>query len=179
MIINCEGFLFSLTLYEDILTTNDFKFIYSRLMKNILIILFSVLIYTNGFSQKKSDNTSYLKGVWIGKVEEESIKFEFSKNPRFLTFSYLSSNNEKFMVNKSDMMINDKGEITIAIKKANVSSEKWKECLFTTGIITISNLSENRMILNLKSVGPICRITDDESLLIEDMNNIELIKEIK
>ncbi|WP_312341435.1 hypothetical protein [Chryseobacterium binzhouense] len=148
-------------------------------MKNILIILFSVLIYTNGFPQKKSHDTFNLIGVWIGKVEEESIKFEFSKNPRFFTFSYINSNNEKFMVNKSDMMISDKGEIIIAIKNATLSSEKWKECIFSTGTITISNLSENRMILKLQSVGPICNITDDESLFIEDIDSLELIKKIK
>jgi len=148
-------------------------------MKNILIILFSVLIYTNGFSQKKSDNTSNLIGVWSGKIEEESVKFEFSKNPRFFTFSHINSNNGKFIVNKSDMMVDDQGKIIINIKKAKISSEKWKERLFSTGTITISNLSENRMVLNLKSVGPICNITEDESLLIEDIDRIELIKQIK
>ena len=148
-------------------------------MKNILIILFSSLIYSNGFPQKKTCNISNLTGVWVGKTEEDSIKFQFFKNSKFFTFSYINSNNEKFVVKKSDMAVNEKGEIVINIKKANISSEKWEECIFSTGVVTISNLSENRMTLNLKSVGPICSITEDESLLIEDIDNIELIKQIK
>ncbi|OCK50453.1 hypothetical protein BA768_04670 [Chryseobacterium sp. CBo1] len=148
-------------------------------MKNILIILFSLLIYNNSFAQKKSDNVSKLQGTWVGKAEEDSIKFEFFKTPKFFTFSYMNSNNEKFIVKKSDIVVNDKREIIINIKKANLSSEKWKKCLFSAGIITISNLSENLITLNLKSVGPICNITEDESLLIEDIDNIQLIKQIK
>ncbi|MGD1318837.1 hypothetical protein [Chryseobacterium sp. 2R14A] len=148
-------------------------------MKNILIILFSLLIYNNGFAQKKSDNVSKLKGTWVGKAEEDSIKFEFFKNPKFFTFSYMNSNNGKFIVKKSDMVVNDKREIIINIKKANLSSEKWEKCLFSAGTITIFNLSENFITLNLKSVGPICNITEDESLLIEDIDNIQLIKQIK
>ncbi|MCJ8154796.1 hypothetical protein MKJ01_13575 [Chryseobacterium sp. SSA4.19] len=148
-------------------------------MKNILIILFFLITYSNSFAQKKSD-FSNLTGIWTGKIDENQVKFEvLENNPKSFTFSFINFQNEKFIIKKSDITTNEKNEIVIKIKEAKFSSERWEKCVFSTGIITISNLSQSRMTLNLKSVGPTCWIMDDVSINMDDMDNTELIKRNK
>jgi hypothetical protein len=147
-------------------------------MKNILIILFFLAICNNSFAQKKLDNISKLSGIWVGKIEKDPIKFEvLENNPNTFTFSFINFQNEKFTVRKSDIITNEKNEIVINIKEANFSLERFKKCVFSTGTITIFNLTENNMTLNLKSVGPTCWIMDDVSMNMGDLNNVILTKE--
>jgi len=147
-------------------------------MKNILILLFFLAICNNSFAQKKLDNISKLSGTWIGKIGEDPIKFQVVEDSQnFFTFSFINFQNEKFTVRKSDMITNEKNEIVINIKKANFSLERFEKCVFSTGTITISNLTENNMTLNLKSVGPTCWIMDDVSMNMGDLNNVILTKE--
>lgn len=149
-------------------------------MKNILIVIFSLLIYNSGFSQKKPNHMSKLNGIWIGKMDETLVKFEFLKNKKSFTFSDINSDKNshmrKFNIEKSEVTINEKNETVIEIKEANISPEFWGDCKFSKGTIVISNLLKNRIILNLKSVGPDCFKSYDESLVIENIENLELTK---
>lgn len=112
------------------------------------------------------------------KIEEHPIKFEVVEDGQnCFTFSFINFQNEKFTVRKSDVITDGKKEIFIKIKDANFSLERFEKCIFSTGTITISNLTENNMTLNLKSVGPTCWIMDDVSMNMEDLNNIILTKE--
>jgi hypothetical protein len=149
-------------------------------MKNILIILFSLTIYTNSFAQKTIDNISKLSGTWIGKVEDDPIRFQITEdNKSSFIFSFINFQNEKFIIKKSDVITNEKNEIVIHIKEANPSSLRFEKCVFSKGTIIIVNSDENHMLLNLKSVGPTCWIMDDVSMNMEDLKDVLLTKENK
>ncbi|AZA52550.1 hypothetical protein [Chryseobacterium sp. G0201] len=147
-------------------------------MKNILIILFFLAICNNSFAQKKLDNISKLSGTWVGKIGEDPIKFQVVKNSQnSFTFSFINFQNVKFIVQKYDISTNEKNEFIINIKEAKVSSLRFKKCIFSKGTITISDLPENNIKLNLKSVGPTCWIMDDVTVNMEDIKDIILTKE--
>ncbi|WP_347217915.1 hypothetical protein [Chryseobacterium sp.] len=146
-------------------------------MKNILVLLFCVMTYNTSFAQEKCENIFPLSGTWIGKSEEHPIKFEIlEKMPNSFIFSFINFQNERFMILKSDVTTNEKNEFVIQIKEAKLSSGKSKKCIFSAGTITLTDISQDSMRLNLKSV-PKCRISNDQSIRIDDITNLILTKE--
>ncbi|AZA81154.1 hypothetical protein C1637_00820 [Chryseobacterium lactis] len=147
-------------------------------MKNILIILFCFTIYNNSFAQKIHEDAIQLSGSWVGKVGEHPIKFEIlEKTPNSFTFSFINFQNERFTILKSDVTTNEKNEFIIHIKEAKFSSQRYENCIFSTGVVTLSDLSQNSMRLNLKSVGPTCFISYDVLMNMDDIKDIILTKE--
>lgn len=154
------------------------NFIYSGSMQNILIILFTLIYYNNSFAQIKYENETQLFGTWIGKVEEQPIRFEITEPKKdSIVFSFINFQNEKFSILKSDITKNEKNEFVINIKEAKFSSQRFEKCIFSQGVITISDLSLDNMKLNLRSVGPECWIMSDVSAGFDDLNDIKLTKE--
>ncbi|NWJ53420.1 MAG: hypothetical protein HXX14_21485, partial [Bacteroidetes bacterium] len=134
--------------------------------------------YNSSFAQKNYDSVSQLSGTWVGNIEDHPIKFEILENTSNTpTFSFTNFQNEKFIVLKSDVTTNEKNEFIVHIKEAKFSSKSYAKCLFSTGVITLSDISHNEMRLNLTSVGPICSINYDTSMKMDDMKDVILTKE--
>ncbi|MGU3376759.1 hypothetical protein [Chryseobacterium sp. M5A1_1a] len=147
-------------------------------MKNILIIVLCFIIYNNSFAQIAYESKIQLSGIWSGKIEEQPIKFEILENePNSIIFSFTNFQNEKFIIQKSDIATNERNEFVINIKKAKFSSSRYEKCIFSKGVMTISNVSQNSMKLNLKSVGPTCFLSYDVLMNMPDINDIILTKE--
>ncbi len=147
-------------------------------MKNILIIFLCFTIFNNCFAQKTSDSISKLSGIWTGTIEEHPIKFEISQNKsNSFIFSFTNFLNERFTIEKSEIITNEKNEFAINIKEAKFSSPRYEKCMFSKGILTISNVSESNMKLNLKSVGPNCFLSYDVIMNMPDMDDTILTKE--
>ncbi|WP_213277402.1 hypothetical protein [Chryseobacterium indologenes] len=145
-------------------------------MKNILIIFFCLVLYSNSFGQCES--TIQLSGTWTGEIEDHPIKFEIlEKTPDSVTFSFINFQNEKFTILKSDVTANEKNEFVIHIKEAKFSSPRYENCIFSTGDIILSDVSQNKMKLNLKSVGPTCFISYDVLMNMNDIKDLTLTKE--
>jgi hypothetical protein len=78
-------------------------------MKNILIIYFLLITFSNSFAQKACENTMQISGTWVGEIEEQPIKFEISENkPDSFIFSFTNFQNERFIINKSTIKTNEK-----------------------------------------------------------------------
>ncbi|WP_313093364.1 hypothetical protein [Chryseobacterium flavum] len=145
-------------------------------MKNILIIFFCFIMYGNSFGQWES--TIRLSGTWTGEAEGYPIKFEISeKAPDLVTFSFINFQNQRFTILKSDVTANEKNEFVIRIKEAKFSSPRYEDCIFSTGTLTISDVLQGSMRLNLKSVGPICFISYDVGRNMVDIKDLILTKE--
>ncbi|KQT24637.1 hypothetical protein ASG22_11630 [Chryseobacterium sp. Leaf405] len=146
-------------------------------MKNILILIFCSII-NNSFAQKTSENIGKLSGIWTGTIEEHPIKFEISQNKmNSIVFSFTNFLNEKFIVQKSDVATNEKNEFVISIKEAKFSHPNFEKCIYTQGLLTISDVTQNDVKLNLKSVGPKCFLSYDVIMNMPDINNLKLTKE--
>lgn len=147
-------------------------------MKNILILALYFMVYNNSFAQEKHESTTQLSGTWTGKVEGHPIKFEISeKTPNSVTFSFINFQNERFTIFKSDVTANEKNEFVIHIKEAKFSSQRYENCIFSKGDIILSDISQNKLRLNLKSVGPTCFISYDVLVNMDDLVDAILIKE--
>ncbi|RLJ34591.1 hypothetical protein CLU97_4106 [Chryseobacterium sp. 7] len=145
-------------------------------MKNTLVIFFCFIMYSSYFGQY--ENTIQLSGTWTGKVEGHPIKFEIlEKTPNSITFSFINFQNERFTILKSDITTNEKNEFVISIKEAKFSSQRYEDCIFSTGTLTLSNVLQDSMRLNLKSVGPICFISYDVGRNMPDIKDLILTKE--
>ncbi|KAA2216125.1 hypothetical protein [Chryseobacterium sediminis] len=145
-------------------------------MKNILILFLCFIMYGSSFGQYES--TIQLSGTWNGKVEDHPIKFEIlEKTPDSVTFSFINFQNERFTILKSDVTTNEKNEFVISIKEAKFSSQRYEDCMFSTGTLTLSNVLQNSMRLNLKSVGPTCFISYDVGRDMADIKDLILTKE--
>ena len=145
-------------------------------MKIILVIFFCFIIYCNSFGQCES--RIQLSGTWTGKVEAPPIKFEIlEKDPNSITFSFINFQNERFTILKSDVTANEKNEFIISIKEAKFSSQRYEDCIFSTGTLTLSDVLQSSMRLNLKSVGPICFISYDVLMNMNDIKDLTLTKE--
>jgi hypothetical protein len=133
-------------------------------------------MYSNSFGQCES--RIQLSGTWTGKIEGYPIKFEILENdPNSVTFSFINFQNERFTILKSDVTANEKKEFIIYIKEAKFSSQRYEDCIFSTGTLTLSNVLQNSMRLNLKSVGPICFISYDVGRNMPDIKDLILTKE--
>ena len=133
-------------------------------------------MYSESFGQYEI--TIQLSGTWTGKVENHPIKFEIlEKAPDSVTFSFINFQNEKFTILKSDVTANEKNEFVIHIKEAKFSSPRYENCIFSTGDIILSDVSQNKMKLNLKSVGPTCFISSDVLMNMNDIKDLTLTKE--
>jgi len=147
-------------------------------MKNILFILFCFITYNYSFAQEKHEDTIQLSGTWVGKIEEHPIRFEIlEKTSNSFTFSFINFQNERFTILKSDVITNEKNEFIIHIKEAKFSSQRYDNCTFSTGVITLSDVSQYGMRLNLKSVGPTCFISYDVLMNMDDIKDVILTKE--
>lgn len=146
-------------------------------MKNIVILVLCFIMHNNNFAQEKHESTIPLSGTWIGKAEGHPIKFEILENNNSMTFSFINFQNERFTILKSDITTNEKNEFVIAIKEAKFSSQRYKDCLFSAGTITLSDVSHDNMILNLKSVGPTCFISYDVLVNMNDIKDVTLTKD--
>lgn len=145
-------------------------------MKNILVIFFCFIMYGNSFGQCES--TIRLSGTWTGEIEGHPIKFEIlEKNPDLVIFSFINFQNERFTILKSDVTTNEKNEFIISIKEAKFSSQRYEDCIFSTGTLTLSDVLQNSMRLNLKSVGPTCFISYDVLVNMNDIKDLTLTKE--
>ncbi|MFS4431327.1 hypothetical protein [Chryseobacterium sp. S90] len=145
-------------------------------MKIILVIFFCFIIYCNSFGQCES--RIQLSGTWTGKVEGHPIKFEIlEKDPNSITFSFINFQNERFTILKSDVTANEKNEFIISIKEAKFSSQRYEDCIFSTGTLTLSDVLHSSMRLNLKSVGPTCFISYDVLMNMNDIKDLTLTKE--
>jgi len=133
-------------------------------------------MYGNSFGQCES--TIQLSGTWTGEVEGHPIKFEIlEKQPNSTTFSFTNFQNERFTILESDVTTNGKNEFVIHIKEAKFSSPRYENCIFSTGVLILSDVSQNKMKLNLKSVGPICFISYDVGRNMDDVKDVILIKD--
>ncbi|WP_131797310.1 hypothetical protein [Chryseobacterium kwangjuense] len=145
-------------------------------MKNILTFVLCFIMYNNCISQCES--TTQLSGTWTGKIEGYPIKFEIlEKADNYFTFSFTNFQNEKFTILKSDISTNEKKEFVIDIKEAKFSSQRYENCVFSTGTITLSEVSHDNMRLNLKSVGPTCFISYDVLINMGDIKDVILTKD--
>ncbi|MDR6465413.1 hypothetical protein [Chryseobacterium sediminis] len=145
-------------------------------MKNIFAIFFCLIMYSNSFGQWES--TIQLSGTWTGEIEDHPIKFEIlEKTPDSVTFSFINFQNERFTILKSDVTADEKNEFVIHIKEAKFSSPRYENCIFSTGDIILSDVSQNKMKLNLKSVGPTCFISYDVLMNMNDIKDLTLTKE--
>ncbi|WP_137904815.1 hypothetical protein [Chryseobacterium sp. 2VB] len=145
-------------------------------MKNILIIFLCFIMYGNSFGQ--SESRMQLSGTWTGKAEGHPIKFEIlEKDPNSITFSFINFQNERFTILKSDVTTNEKNEFIISIKEAKFSSQRYEDCIFSTGTLTLSDVLQNSMKINLKSVGPTCFISYDVLVNMNDIKDLTLTKE--
>ncbi|WP_419489100.1 hypothetical protein [Chryseobacterium bernardetii] len=147
-------------------------------MKNILIFVLYFIMFNNSSAQEKHESTIQLSGTWTGTVEDHAMKFEILKEtPDSFTFSFINFQNERFTILKSDVTTNEKNEFVIHIKEARFSSPRYENCIFSTGYIILSDVSQNKMKLNLKSVGPICFMSYDVLMNMDDIKDAILIKE--
>ncbi|UKB79897.1 hypothetical protein [Chryseobacterium sp. MEBOG07] len=147
-------------------------------MKNILTLVLCLIMCNSSFAQEKQENTTQLSGTWVGKIEGQPIKFEIlEKTPNLFTFSFINFQNERFTILKSDVANNEKNTFVIHIKEAKFSSQRYENCVFSKGVITLSDISQNNMRLNLKSVGPTCFISYDVLMNMADIKDVILIKE--
>jgi len=146
-------------------------------MKNILILFFSFITCNYCFSQIESEDIQ-ISGIWSGTVEDHPMNFEISKNEAdSLVFSFINFQNEKFIIQKSDIIKNEKNQFVIYIKEAKFSSSNYDKCIFSKGILTISDVSQNNMKLNLNSVGPNCFLSYDVIMNMPDIKTVTLTKE--
>lgn len=110
------------------------------------------------------------------KTIQLSLRF-WKKHLIRLPFHFINFQNERFTILKSDMTTNEKNEFVIHIKEARFSSPRYENCIFSTGEIILSDVSQNKMKLNLKSVGPTCFISYDVLMNMDDIKDVILIKE--
>ncbi|UTX47124.1 hypothetical protein [Chryseobacterium sp. MA9] len=147
-------------------------------MKNILVLVLCLIMSNNSFAQEKQESLSQLSGIWIGKAEGQPMKFEIlDKTPNSFTFSFINFQNERFTILKSDITTKEKNEFVISIKEAKFSSQRYEDCIFSTGTITLSDASHDNMKLNLRSVGPTCFISYDVLVNMNDIKDLILTKE--
>ncbi|MBW7675160.1 hypothetical protein [Chryseobacterium chendengshani] len=146
-------------------------------MKNILLIIFMLFI-NKSIAQNLHDNETQLSGIWMGEVEKHPIRLEIiqdKKNSTILIFTNFQ--NEKFSILKSDISANKKNEFVINIKNAKFSDPNYEKCVYNQGILTISDVTQTNMKLDLKSVGPNCFLSYDVIMNMPDINNLKLTKE--
>lgn len=147
-------------------------------MKKKFLLLFAVIICNLSFAQIVCESTTQLSGTWIGKIEDHPMKFEIKENsPNSPIFSFTNFLNEKFIILKSDIVINEKNEFVINLKEAKFSSPNYEKCTFSSGVLTISEVSSQNMKVNLKSVAPNCFLRYDVIMNMPDIDNIKLTKE--
>lgn len=105
-------------------------------MKNILIALFSFTICNYSFSQTVREGIDKISGTWTGIVEDHPMTFEISENkPGSFIFSFINFQNEKFIIQKFEIIKNEKNQFVINIKDAKFSSSNYDKCIFLKALL--------------------------------------------
>ncbi|WPO82604.1 hypothetical protein SD427_17860 [Chryseobacterium sp. JJR-5R] len=147
-------------------------------MKNILAILFSFILCSYGFAQTVREDIRKISGTWVGIVEDHPMTFEISENkPGSFILSFINFQNEKFIIQKSEITKTESHQFVIVIKDAKFSSSNYDKCIFSKGALTLSDVSESSMKLNLNSVGPNCFLSYDVIMNMPDIRTVTLTKE--
>ncbi|WP_312900983.1 hypothetical protein [Chryseobacterium taichungense] len=147
-------------------------------MKNVLIIIFFFAFCNYNFAQTVHESMSKISGTWAGEVEEHPMTFEIVENKSgSFIFSFINFQNEKFTIQESDITTNDKKQLIVNIKEAKFSSSNYDKCIFSKGTITLFDLSESSMKLNLDSVGPNCFLSYDVIMNMPDIRTVTLTKD--
>lgn len=147
-------------------------------MKKLLTLLILSIIHHNSLAQTAFESTNQLSGTWTATVEEHPMKFEINTdNKDSPIFSFTNFLNERFIISKSNVSVNEENEFVIKILEAKFSSPNYEKCKYSTGVLTLSEVSTKNMKLNLNSVGPNCFLSYDVVINMPDIENIQLIKE--
>jgi hypothetical protein len=147
-------------------------------MKKTFTLFILLIIYHTSLAQAACESTNLLSGTWTATVEEHPMKFEITADDKDSPiFSFTNFLNERFIVLKSKISVNEKSEFVIKILEAKFSSPNYEKCKYSTGVLTLSEISTKNMTLNLNSVGPNCFLSYDVIMNMPDIENIKLTKE--